>query len=575
MSRSRVPIILALAFFLIGAASALQSAPAYAADSADWVPAVPLQVTPVPTPAPYDTITVGSAVTTIVPAGADGPGGEELTLTVTSTTPLTSLTVQLSDPTTENTAAPAMSQLAADATTGVSTWSSGIITMPLGTYDVTVSAADEGGATVTGASAGTFAFQETPTVTMTVNQVLSYSNQHPVLSGTITTLVPGAASPEPYADAQVVLADSVLNSVTLTTNASGGFSYPFADPQPGEAFTVQVLPTDTVAAASSATDTFTVYPDQVAIAASLSAKAVTYGGKVTVSGTVSYAPGGTSVPFPGETVRIYNRAGATAPVATAVTGSGGRFTAVLPRQSGTVHWVLQAGGPYLGTASVTLPMKVSLPTLISGFQATLNPYWQVSFHGCLALPAGVPGDVPSLSGLTIQYAPSPSGPWHKLGAVPSQQSAACGHGGRTFSGKLPTPLNYGYYRAWYAGGTDVTGTGYLASASVKAFAWKYEDRITSFSVSPRTVAERGKLTVTGVLQFYSGKWRNYASQQILIILRPQGSKGWFWITKVNTNSSGKFTATFADPVTATWSAEYQGNSAHLATVAAMVKVTVR
>ena len=228
------------------------------------------------------------------------------------------------------------------------------------------------------------------------------------------------------------------------------------------------------------------------------------------------------------------------------------------------------------TTSASPPAKaVKLPTVVSGFAATLNSDWRVSVHGCLSLRDGVPGSVPSLAGLTIQYAASSNGPWRPLGSLARQASLACGHGGRAFSGILPTRLNYAYYRATYAGGTDKAGTGYRGSVSGKVLAWKYGNRISSFTISKRTVAKRGKLTISGRLLYYSGTWRNHAGQQVLIILRPHGSGTWYWIAKSKTDSAGRFSATFTDPVSATWSAEYTGNSAHLGAIAPKYDVPLR
>ncbi len=50
---------------------------------------------------------------------------------------------------------------------------------------------------------------------------------------------------------------------------------------------------------------------------------------------------------------------------------------------------------------------------------------------------------------------------------------------------------------------------------------------------------------------------------------------WHWIAQVTTNAAGYFTATFVDPVTATWSAEYLGDQAHLAAVGAMIGVPLK
>jgi len=232
------------------------------------------------------------------------------------------------------------------------------------------------------------------------------------------------------------------------------------------------------------------------------------------------------------------------------------------------------------TTHVTVPASppakaVKLPTVVSGFAATLNQDWRVSVHGCLALRDGAPGSVPSLAGLTIQDAAGPNGPWRPLSGLAKQASTGCGHGGLAFSGVLPARLNYAYYRASYAGGADKAGTGYLGSVSGKVLAWKYGDRISSFAISKRTVAKGGKLTVSGQLRYYSGTWRNHAGQEVLIILRPQGRGTWYWIAKSRTDSAGKFSATFTDPVSATWSAEYTGNSTHLGAIAASKDVRLR
>jgi hypothetical protein len=489
MSRSRVLMLVWLALALGGVAAAQLGGIAGAATRTSSLPsstcaAVIAPAEPGPTstatsssPTPtssggtVDTITNVSASTAVV------SGGLQLSVTADSTTPLETMTALLSAA--GSSSQPLSLQMnppAGGAQAGESTWTSSTITtsaLPLGTYDVTVDAADQAGTSVTGVTAGSFDF-----------------------------------------------------------------------------------------------------PDGVSMSACLSANTVTYGGKVTVSGTVTYEPGSAFVPLAGQTVQIFAQAGAASPVQTAVTGDGGHFTAVLPEEAASTHWVVQAGGPYLNTAAVTLPMKVDLPTVVSGFNATLNVYWQVGFHGCLTLRTGVPGRVPSVSDLIVQYSTGPGGPWHTLGTVRPQLGIACGNGGRTFSGTLPARFNYAYYRAWYRGAAGPASTVLLPSVSGKVLAWKYVDRIISLRVTPHSVAKGGKLSVSGVLQFYLGKWRNYARQQVLIILKPKGRNTWYWYWVTVTNSRGQFSATFTDPVSATWSAEYLGNATHLASVGAMFYVPV-
>lgn len=503
-----------------------------------------------------------------------------LSVTADSTTPLTGMTVLLLATGSDAVALELPMSPGSDPAPGESTWTSSLIStsdLQLGIYNVAVDATDEGGTSVSYQPAGTFAFQDRPFIAPdAANLVITYDNASPAISGTVTVLPPGAASPQPYTG-QVILADSVLGDVRLTSD-DGRYSYRFADPEPGEVFSIDVPPTSSVAGAVSAAAEFSAQTDPVAISASLSTSTVSYGRQVTASGTVSYQPGSSYVPLPGQAVRIYDQPGAQRPVATAVTGANGYFTVALPKEAASVQWVVQAGGPaaspYLGAVSLTLPMKVNLPTAVTGFGVALNTFGQLKYRGCLAMAAGVPGSIPAASAsVAIQYAETPNGPWRTLGTATSQNGAPCGNNGRAFKGTVTARVNYAYYRAWYAG-TSVAGTGYLSAASGRVLAWKYADRIIGFSVSSRTVPTGGKLTVTGQLQYYLGKWRDYADQPVYVILRPEGSKKWYYLLLADTNSVGRFSATFTDPVTATWSAEYFGNSTHMAALGALVYVTV-
>jgi hypothetical protein len=551
--------VLGLALALTGAVSGWTSAAAVAD------PAI------APAVSPLDSVQVVSAGFTT------GSAGEELSITVDSSTPLTSVTAHLyATSNNADTLDPAMQQASTGPGAGESTWTAPVGTLPLGTYSVTVDVAFPDGTQMPGTPAGTVAFQDTPTITLNVNSVLTHNNQDPAISGTVTVQAPGATIGSAYADQPVTLVASGQPDVTRDTDGNGAFTFSLTSPKPGETFYVEIPASMTVAAAQTAAMSLTAQNDQVRMSATLSANTVRYGSKVTVKGTVTYAPGaGGFVALTGQAVRIYAGTASGSPAVTAVTDAKGDFTATLPNAATSVHWVLQASGPYLNTATATLPMKVNLPTVITGFSATLSPSWTVNYRGCLGLLAGVPGSIPSLTGLTVQYAERPGGPWHKLGVpAATQKSLVCGHDGRTFSGTLPAQLNYAYYRVVYAGATDKAGTGYLSSASGTVLAWKYEDRITSFAVSKRTVHKGGKLTVSGRLQYYLSGWRNYPGQPVQVIFLPQGSKGWYYIAIVRTNSAGQFSATFIDPVTAVWSAEFLGNSTHLDTAAGTIAVRV-
>jgi hypothetical protein len=590
MPRSRALVVLTAAFALLGAVSLGMTGIADAGPSAT----VLRPELPAPTSTAgqtwttaADTITIDPVVQ-VTPASSNGQAGEILSVTADSTTPLTSMTVHLLGATSDQDVLDlAMSAPANPPASGPSTWTSPLVSqaggsynLQLGTYNVAADAADQGGASVSYQPAGTFAFQDTVSITPNpADLLITHDNPTPTISGTVSTLAPGATTAQPYADEQIMLEDSVLGDVPLTTNpTTGAYSYTFAHPQPGEIFGVVVQPTSSLAGGATVTGQFDAQTDPVALSAGLSATTVTYGGKVTVGGTLTYQPGASYEPLSHQTVRIYNGPGTTTPVATVTTSATGTFTATLPKEATSVRWVVQAGGPaasqYLGSASLTLPMKVNLPTAVSGFGVALSVTGQLSFRGCLTLTAGVPGGVPSLSGLAMQYSAGSKGPWRSLGSLPKQTAARCGNGGWKFSGTLGAKLNYAYYRAWYPG-TTAAGTGYLAAASGSVLQWKYEDRITGFSVSAKTVHTGGLLTVDGQLQYYSGKWLDYANQPVYIILRAPGRcANWCYLVVPSTNSGGRFSVTFADPQTATWSALFLGNSTHLATQAATSYVTV-
>jgi len=589
MPRSRALVVLTAAFALGGAVSLGMTGIADAGPSATVLKAE----LPAPTSAAgqtwttaADTITIDPVVQ-VTPVSSSGQGGEILSVTADSTTPLTSMTVHLLGATSDQDVLDLpMSAPANPPASGPSTWTSPLISqaggsynLQLGIYNVAVDAADQGGASVSYQPAGTFAFQDTVTITPSpADLMITHDNLAPTISGTISTLAPGSTQAVPYGSEQIMLEDSVLGDVPLTTNAAGAYSYPFSHPQPGEIFSIVVQPTSSLAGGATVTGQFDAQTDPVALSAGLSASTVTYGGKVTVGGTLTYQPGASYKALSNQTVRIYNEASPTTPVATATTSATGTFTATLPKEATSVQWVVQAGGPatstYLGSASLTLPMKVNLPTAVSGFGVALSVTGQLSFRGCLTLTSGVPGGLPSLSGLAIQYSAGAKGPWRSLGSLPKQTAAHCGNGGWKFSGTLGAKLNYAYYRAWYPG-TTAAGTGYLAAASGSVLQWKYEDRITGFSVSAKSVPKGGLLTVNGQLQYYSGKWLDYPNQSVYIILRAPGRcAGWCYLFVPGTNSAGRFSVTFQDPQTATWSALFLGNSTHLATQAATSYVTV-
>jgi hypothetical protein len=532
-----------------------------------------------PASAATDTITIVSA------GGAPGHAAD-LTVVADSSTLITGMTAHLLntyhtdvlDPTLTETSPPttlASGQI--QSTWAVSTpvaQGTPPAGLPLGVYQINVNVTFQDTTTTTVQNAGTLFFIDEPTLTISPANppTVSYANPTVTISGQVTMLAPdGTVSP--YQGTIMLVASWLLNEVPVTTDSNGDYTTTVS-PQGTSpwVFTQLGIPA-TNGNANSPTVSFNVQVDPAQVTASLSAKTITYGARATVSGTVKYQPASGSAyqPAAREKVEVYSSQNPYAPAVTGATDANGNFTLTLPKTTSTT-WTVDtagsAGDPLLGPASVSLPMSVNLPTALTSFHATLNQFWQVSFSGCLGLTEPISGAyVNDTSGLTIQYSVgNQNGPWRTL-SKGYQLGNGCGNHGVWFSGKATARYNYDYYRAYYPG-----ATGFLASASHSVLAWKYADRITSFSVSPHVVANGGRLTVKGQLQYYYSKWRAFRGQQVLIILRPQGSSTWYWIVKARTNSTGHFSATFTDPVSATWSAEYEGNSTHLAAVAAMIYV---
>jgi hypothetical protein len=142
---------------------------------------------------------------------------------------------------------------------------------------------------------------------------------------------------------------------------------------------------------------------------------------------------------------------------------------------------------------------------------------------------------------------------------PSSVSSGYCPGVLTWRHSFRVKLANAYYRARVISTPDLQ-----AAVSAPLHRWKYLTRIRSLTVSSRHVPHGGRLTVSGRLQQHVGTWKPYAHRIVLIVLRPAGQRQWFWIKKVRTRSTGRFSSTFTDPTSATWSAVYQGDKTHFA-----------
>jgi hypothetical protein len=454
--------------------------------------------------------------------------------------------------------------------------------IPVGDYTVTLDVTFTDSTTTSVANAGTFAFTAIPWITISATPtVVSYGHYNVTVSGNVTWVHPnGTVSAD--GPAQVTLSGSMVSGVTVATDANGDFSTDVVAPTGLGNYSFWVdawMPDGRGGTVASNTVTINSQVDPATITAALSAPTVTYGHTETFSGQVTYQdPGSTGfTPAPSTTVYVYSAQMPYTPTAWGTTDANGHYSIQLPDITGTT-WTAEVYDPMFSAPTVSAPEAVNLPTSVTRFNASLNQYWQLSYSGCLttAVSSLTP---PTGKGFQLQFAGSAKGPWYPVKAGFTANSH-CDGTGLWFSGKTPAPVNFAYYRVAYGGGTTAatpTSPGFLGTASGATLAWKYADRIVSFGVSPKVVAKNGKVTVKGQLQYYANAaWHNYGGQVVEIIFRQQGSSNWYWIVKVTTSSTGHFSA--AVPVAgignATWSAQFNGNSNHLATAAAGVNVRV-
>lgn len=457
---------------------------------------------------------------------------------------------------------------------------SGAGQLPVGSYAVQVDASDTGGDTVTGHAAGTLNFLEQPAITLSATPAtVDFDHQSVTFSGTATGTPPGGGSPSPLKNTQLTIQDNGSFSKTATTDAAGAFSLTVQQPQLGQYTAAIPAQTATAFAGTSAGVGLTATMDPVQLTATISAKQVNYGKAVTITGTASYRPGTTSRPLAGTTVQLYSgppQAANFKPFATAKTAADGTF-AIHFTATRTATWTVYAGGlpnsayldQLLQQATVSLPQNVALPVQLSQFKASLSPFAVLTAAGCLTITSQSP---PQLLPLTVQYSSRRGGPWKSLGTVTKLTGRRCGTGqhGEGFTAAATAQIPSAYYRVAYKGSPNDQ-----AATTPAIHESKYVTRVTSVKVAPRHVHKGGKITVSGRVQvLVKSAWRDLARKQVLIILKPKGSKTWFWIYKVTTSTSGKFSKTFVDPETADWSGEYVGDAQHFASRGAAFRVTV-
>jgi hypothetical protein len=454
-----------------------------------------------------------------------------------------------------------------DATQTQTTWTAtipvGASGLALGSYTINLTGTFADSASYTLSGVAPFSFDATSAVTLAATRThLSYPYTETALSGTVTLTNPDGTADTDYTGLTLSIVRGGQDLEYLSVASDGTFTDPNFAPPASESVVAEVTGNG-IESSQSVPVPLTVTSTTPTLKLKVNPVTETYGLSATVIGTLSYPSGATGAPVSGQEIWIGRTAGASgSPLATGKTGAGGGFSIRLPTlRTGTTLYVGTTPQSNLNAVETPLRVNVVNPTVISGLKASLNQHWTLSVSGCLAFGIGnTTQRFYNTSGLTVQYASATRGPWKNLFAINRNEDASCGTGGVRFTGSHEAPLNYAYYRVVYAGTTGATS--YAATTSNTVLTWRYYDRITGFKVSPATVNVGGKLTVKGTLQYYYYGWHNYSGQLIWINLRPKGSSTWYWMVKVKTNSKGQFSATFQDPISATWQAEFQGNNSN-------------
>jgi len=448
------------------------------------------------------------------------------------------------------------------------TWTSAApLALAAGTYTMTVDAADPT-QSATGLAGGTLPFIYTGTqITSAANPSSINFEGKTTVSGSLTGYLPGAATATAISGVPVYLLDNLTNKQQqiATTDSRGDYKATIRGTSVN--YFVQTV-TNSVAQGASPgylnLGFISNYPTR--ISATVKPRDFKYGhvGQATMTGVAQYKAGATWRPF-ADAVVTTNGGMSSAYVPT---DSQGRFTwTFVPTlvNNGTA-WQALTDAPGVMQSQVYGSVHIAVPTSIRSFVATLNPFAILHVHGCAETTvAGASQPGPRM---IIQYAAKPAGPWYRLGQVTMNGFTSTCAGGH-FAGSLPVRLANAYYRASLAASPD-----FQPSVSKAVHLWKHLTRIVSLTVRPHSVSAGGDITVKGRLEWRGATWRGYRKRQILIVLRPRGSKNWYWIHKVNTNARGWFSKTFRDPVTADWSAVYEGDTTHFASSGAIRHVTV-
>lgn len=359
----------------------------------------------------------------------------------------------------------------------------------------------------------------------------------------------------------------------LTTTKSDGTFSASVQGLSGASWTLTTDATSTVAAAQSSPLSFG--PDQANLNdIKVSPSHPRVGQTVTLTGTLNFGPGtGAVVNAP---VQISD---GLKGLPTVTTTASGAFTEKFPAADGGqgVSITAGTGNVLLVPTSVGVSFPVTYALREKLFTAKIQGDGSVSSRICLLTsPPNFQSFTPST--VQLQYAPRRSGPWKRLGALPlaqfAQGVASCQINGWSYysdaAKPIPGRLINAYYRAVVGGNATIESfTSPVVHSSIN------RSRIVSFNVSPRSVSNGHKLTVSGRLERHGKSWSSYAHQRVLLLARVKGQKEWTLVAYARTSSSGHFAHSFTagnDHARLIFAALFAGNSKYLWSLSSQVTV---
>ncbi len=438
--------------------------------------------------------------------------------------------------------------------------------LPIGSYTIDVDATDTGGASASVADVGSFQFLIVPSLTFTPSpKAIDYGHRTVAFSGSVSGQDPDGTS-QPLAGVIVSLDGPNGPLAAPVTSADGSYQATVQLEHGGQVTATVASSSTTFAALSQVV--IKVMTDKVKAVAKLSSTKVAPGGKLTVTGSVSYRSDSHWKPLAESEVQLLSVAPGhpQSVIATATTGTSGNFTINLTVKR-DLDLQLDAGGlpgdedldTFLDLAQVNLPVvNVVVPVTLSDFAASIDPFGLVTGSVCETVVGG------HFVAPALESAPRRAGPWSPLETLP--RGRRCGQG-REFTIKDSTRLVPAYFRVRYAGSAK-----YQPATSKVLYLSKYLTRITSFTVSPSSVSTNGHVTVKGRLWQHTKSWQPYAHREVLILFAYK-HKVYAYKKKLTTDSAGWFTGRFQVLVSAPWFAQYDGDSKDFASASRSVKVT--